>query len=150
MDPSFNIGSHDRCDRAAHERGAPTRSRFICHRHGGGWLSPGPAILREAGRLVDGLFLCSVPLLFLEFSVLSHPDIPQVFFMVCGVYAGCRLMEERHWRWLNLRSVAAGLAFASKYSGLFLLHVRWIIALVHAVFLGAGQNRKLCIRYSAP
>ena len=93
---------------------------------------------RYFGKLAAWLtafFLCSVPLLFLEFSVLSHPDIPQVFFMVCGVYAGCRLMEEGHWRWLNLGSVAAGLAFASKYSGLFLLPVIWTIALVHAVFL---------------
>ena len=84
---------------------------------------------------LTAFFLCTVPLLFLEFSVLSHPDIPQVFFMVCGVYAGCRLMEEGQYKWLIWGSVAAGLAFACKYSGIFLLPVLWAIALVHTFFL---------------
>ena len=60
---------------------------------------------------------------FLTYSVTSHPDVPQAFFFLLGLYFCCRLVEDGRGRWLFWASSAAGLTFACKYSGLFLLPV---------------------------
>lgn len=94
---------------------------------------------RYFGRFVAwsaSLLLTIVPLTFQELSVLSHPDLPQVFFLMAGLYFACRLWEERFWYWLVLGSAMAGMAFACKYSGIFILPILWLIEL-----LGVFQNR---------
>lgn len=91
---------------------------------------------RYFGRLAAWLaafLLIIVPLNFLHWSVTSHPDTAQLFFIVLSVYFCCRLTEEGHWKWLIWASAAAGLAFASKYSGMFLLLMIWLITVVQAI-----------------
>jgi len=69
---------------------------------------------RYFGRFAAWLatFLLSiVPLKFLESSLVSHPDIPQLFFLVLGVYFCCRFIEEGNFKWVIWASAFAGLAF---------------------------------------
>ncbi len=68
-----------------------------------------------------------VPRNFLEMSSISHADVPQIFFLVLSLYFCCRLAEERRRWWLFWASVAAGLAFSCKYTGLFLLPLAWLL-----------------------
>jgi len=67
------------------------------------------------------LFLLSP--VFLRWSIESHPDLPQLFFLLCGLYYGLVLCGGYETRALVLSSVFAGLAFGTKYSGVFLLPV---------------------------
>ncbi len=86
---------------------------------------------RYFGRLVgwvSACLLCGISLSFIEWSVVSHPDIPQLFFLMLGLYFCCRLGEDKSREFLVLASASAGLAFACKYSGLFLLPVIWLVA----------------------
>jgi hypothetical protein len=98
---------------------------------------------RYFGRLAAwlvALLLSILPLEFLHWSVTAHPDIPQVFFVVLGVYFCCRLAEEEHWRWLIWASASAGLAFASKYAGMFLLPVIWVVGVAQTIKKSSGLN----------
>lgn len=85
--------------------------------------------LRAFGTLAAALapLLVALPLSFLEQSTLSHPDTLQVFFFTLGLLFCTLMAEQRRWLWLTLASVCAGLAFASKYSGVFLLPVIWLV-----------------------
>lgn len=76
---------------------------------------------------IGALLLAFVPLNFLEMSSISHSDVPQVFFLVLGLYFCCRLAEERQLKYLVWASIAAGLAFGCKYTGLFLLPLIWFL-----------------------
>jgi hypothetical protein len=78
----------------------------------------------------SALLLSIVPLKFLHMAVRSRPDIPQLFFLVLGLYFCLRLSEEKHWKWMIFASLSAGMAFASKYSGIFLLPVIWMIRII--------------------
>ena len=83
---------------------------------------------------VTGAILLMVTPTFLRWSVESHPDLPQVFWVLLALYGCCRLCEGFSRKWVALAATSAGLAFGTKYSGIFLLP---IIAL--AVLLpGAG------------
>jgi hypothetical protein len=86
------------------------------------------------------VFLLSFAVLnFLEMSTISHSDIPQVFFLVLGVYFCCRLVEDGHSKCLIWASASAGFAFGCKYSGLFLLPVIGFYGLLHTVRLDATE-----------
>jgi len=81
---------------------------------------------RVFGRLAAWLsaFLLSFGVLsFLRMSSMSHSDVPQLFFLVLGIYFCCRSAVELRPSWLVWASAAAGLAFGCKYSGLFLLPI---------------------------
>ncbi|MBT6048350.1 MAG: phospholipid carrier-dependent glycosyltransferase [Candidatus Scalindua sp.] len=81
-------------------------------------------------------FLLSIiPLSFLHYSVMSHPDTVQLFFLVLGIYFCCRLLEEDRMKWVIAASSAAGLAFACKYTGLFLLPIIWMICIVKTIIV---------------
>ncbi len=71
---------------------------------------------------------------FLRWSVESHPDLPQVFFLLCGLFWICRYMNHVQPVWLALAGAGAGLAFGTKYAGIFMVPV-----LVFAVF-GRGDE----------
>ena len=60
---------------------------------------------------------------FLRWSLESHPDFPQLFWVLCALLACCRLANEFRLRWILLASLFAGLAFGTKYIGIFLLPV---------------------------
>ncbi|MCZ6486440.1 MAG: glycosyltransferase family 39 protein, partial [Acidobacteria bacterium] len=86
---------------------------------------------RYFGRLVgwvSACLLCGISLNFIEWSVYAHPDVPQLFFLMLGLYFCCRLGGDKSRESLVLASASAGLAFACKYSGLFLLPVIWLVA----------------------
>ena len=52
-----------------------------------------------------------------------QPDIVQLFFLIAALALTVRLADRPEPRWLVLASAAAGLAFACKYSGLFVLPI---------------------------
>jgi 4-amino-4-deoxy-L-arabinose transferase-like glycosyltransferase len=56
-------------------------------------------------------------------SVALKPDLAQIFFLMLALAFASRLAEEPRLRWLALASVSAGVAFACKYSGLFVLPI---------------------------
>lgn len=94
------------------------------------------------------VFLFSVvPLHFLESSVVSRPDIPQVFFLIIGIYFCCRLAETGYARWLFTASACAGFAFACKYSGAFLLPILWIIPEIYHVTAQAHNRSVPVLRW---
>ena len=73
------------------------------------------------------LLLLTVPGIFRDMSVLSHPDMLQVFFVVFCLYFCCRLEEEWRYSFVFCAAIAAGLAFASKYGGILLLPILWLL-----------------------
>lgn len=90
-----------------------------------------------ARRYFDGLTawlaalgLLIVPVNFLEISVVSHPDTPQLFFIMVSLYGCIRFADEQRFHWMIFASVAAGLAFACKYGGIFVLPVIWLLTLI--------------------
>ena len=56
-------------------------------------------------------------------AVVLKPDMVQLFLLMLSLALTSRLAEEPRIRWLALASAAAGLAFACKYSGLFVLPI---------------------------
>ncbi len=70
-----------------------------------------------------GVFLLLVSPIFLRWSVESHPDLPQLFWLLWGLLCCCRLCRMFSVKDVVLASVFAGLAFGTKYSGVFLLPV---------------------------
>lgn len=73
--------------------------------------------------------LAVVPVTFLRYGLLARADVMQLFFLVIGLYATIRLAASGSRRWLWAAVVAAGLACATKYSGLFLLPLIWAVML---------------------
>jgi hypothetical protein len=76
------------------------------------------------------ILLLIVPMEFLRQSTVSHPDMTQLFFLVLGIFFCCLLIETSQRKWLLWASVSAGLAMATKYSGLFLVPIIWMIIIV--------------------
>jgi len=90
---------------------------------------------RHFGRVAGGLAALLMALScreFLEWSVVSHPDVVQDFFFLLGAAFLCRFAEAGGRKWLLWASAAAGLAFATKYGGVFLLPVLWAVCVAHA------------------
>ena len=52
-----------------------------------------------------------------------QPDIAQLFFLTASLACTARLADEPQRRWLVAASATAGLAFACKYSGVFVLPI---------------------------
>ncbi len=71
--------------------------------------------------------LAVVPRNFMVMSSISHADIPQLFFMMLGLYFCSRMAEDGRRGWFIGASLAAGLAFGCKYTGLFLLPILWFV-----------------------
>ena len=87
---------------------------------------------------IAAVFL-AVNLTVLRWSVESHPDLPQLFFLVAGLYFAVRASQEATVRNALIAAVFAGFAFGTKYSGLFLIPV---IALA-VLLAGSTQGRWL-------
>ena len=82
-----------------------------------------------------------VPLpVFLRWSVEAHPDLPQVFWMLCSLYVCCRMPADFRARDAWLSAGFAGLAFGTKYGGVFLLPVL-LLAIVLAAKKAGGFKR---------
>jgi len=61
----------------------------------------------------------------LRWSVEIHPDLPQLFWILGAVWFCCRLGHVFQWAWVLGASLCAGLAFGTKYAGVFLIPVIW-------------------------
>ncbi len=73
------------------------------------------------------ILLAIFPRTFFHLSVTSHPDIPQLFFLLVALYLTCRHLTPQHGgSSIAWPGAAAGLAFAAKFGGLFMLPIVWI------------------------
>lgn len=77
----------------------------------------------DAWTGVIATFLLMVGATFLRWSVESHPDLPQLFFLLGSLFFACRCARDFRPLWWFLAAVCAGLAFGTKYGGIFLLPV---------------------------
>jgi predicted membrane-bound dolichyl-phosphate-mannose-protein mannosyltransferase len=84
-------------------------------------------VFGDAAAWVAFTLLCVNATLY-EWAVVLKPDMAQLFFLMLALALTCRLADEPRLRWLVLASSAAGLAFACKYSGLFVLPVIGAVA----------------------
>jgi tetratricopeptide (TPR) repeat protein len=82
----------------------------------------GNLVFNRASGWIASFLLLLTPV-FLRWSIESHPDLQQLFFMLCGLYYALLLCGKYETRAMVLSSVFAGLAFGTKYSGVFLLPV---------------------------
>jgi hypothetical protein len=80
-------------------------------------------------------------------AVVMKPDMAQLFFLMTALALTCRLAGEPRLRWLVLSSGAAGLAFASKYSGMFLLPVIGGVSLWRPIATGRVDARVSTLRW---
>ncbi|MCZ6631885.1 MAG: glycosyltransferase family 39 protein [bacterium] len=97
--------------------------RSLCTLAGIGclWLSfrLGKLLAGETAGVIT-LFLLLVTPTFLRWSVEIHPDLPQLFWMLASLWSCIKLVQTFHLRHVVLAALFAGLAFGTKYGGLFL------------------------------
>jgi 4-amino-4-deoxy-L-arabinose transferase-like glycosyltransferase len=82
-------------------------------------------------------------------AVVLKPDMVQLFLLMLALALTCRLAEEPRLGWLALASSAAGLAFACKYSGLFVLPIIAAVAVWRPAVSGRPGARVLALRWLA-
>jgi tetratricopeptide (TPR) repeat protein len=73
---------------------------------------------------VSGVVACFLLLTtptFLRWSVEIHPDLPQLFWMMCALHCCCELCRGYRWQTLCFGALFAGLAAGTKYGGVFLV-----------------------------
>jgi len=87
----------------------------ICLTYLLGLMAVGPLV-----GLLGALFLASTPGM-LRWAVEGHPDLPQLFWTLVALVCCIRMLSDSRRRWPLLVGGAAGLAFGTKYGGLFLM-----------------------------
>lgn len=122
-------------------------ARFYCSLAGLGclWLT------YLLGRLVFGglvgvLAACMLGLnpTFLRWSTESHPDLPQLFFILMSLFFLCHYVRRPTLKTLVWASLGAGLAFATKYAGIFLIPVSFLS--VYLSFSSVGWLSRFRLR----
>jgi 4-amino-4-deoxy-L-arabinose transferase-like glycosyltransferase len=83
-----------------------------------------------AGTGVAGAFLLLVSPTFIRWTVEAHPDLPQLFWILCALYSCTHLARAFSLKHTILSSLFAGLAFATKLSGGFLLPILGLAVLL--------------------
>lgn len=78
---------------------------------------------------ISSMYLMIVPYIFNYWSVTSHPDTLQMFAIVGGVFGCCEYLLSNKKIWLIVAAFFAGLAFSTKYAGIFLLPIIWLLCL---------------------
>ena len=73
--------------------------------------------------------LASLPI-FVRWSVISHPDLMQLFFLWVALAACARRLDGGVRRWTIVAAAAAGAAFGAKFAGMFLLPIIWAVDLL--------------------
>lgn len=76
---------------------------------------------------ISSIFLMIVPYIFNYWSVTSHPDTLQMFTIVCGMFACCEYLLSKKNKWLIIAAFFAGMAFSTKYAGIFLMPIIWFL-----------------------
>lgn len=79
--------------------------------------------------ILAGLFLIFTPRV-VYWSTNAHPDILQMFFIIISIYFSIRLLEKFSYKYIALSTIFAGLAFGTKYSGIFLLPFICLISII--------------------
>jgi 4-amino-4-deoxy-L-arabinose transferase-like glycosyltransferase len=82
-----------------------------------------------------------------EWAVVLKPDMAQLFFLMLALALTCRLAGEPRLRWLVLAASAAGLAFACKYSGLFVLPIIGFVCVWRPIDLRQVDARVTALRW---
>lgn len=75
--------------------------------------------------VASGLSLLTFSITLVNYGSMLHPDLCQMFFILLGLYALDRAVECDSFKWWIFSSVAAGLAFSSKYAGIALIPLIW-------------------------
>ena len=91
---------------------------------------------RYFGRVAGWLsasFLAVISRSLWRFSAMVHSDVTQVFFLALGIYFCCRLAEEGALQYVVLAAASAGCAFATKYAGILLLPMVWLVIIVQSL-----------------
>lgn len=86
---------------------------------------------------LGSMFLMVFPASFNRWAVTSHPDSLQMFLLVGGFLGCSEYLISKNKRWLMFATVFAGLAFATKYAGIFLLPLIWALGV--GAFDGTGK-----------
>jgi len=81
---------------------------------------------------------------FLRWAIESHPDLPQLFFLLISLFFICRYIHRPLLKNLVWASLGAGLAFATKYAGIFLIPV--LALAVYLSFSSHGWISRLKLR----
>ncbi|MGA1200073.1 MAG: ArnT family glycosyltransferase, partial [Candidatus Latescibacterota bacterium] len=81
---------------------------------------------------------------FLRWAIESHPDLPQLFFLLISLFFICRYVHRPILKNLIWASLGAGLAFATKYAGIFLMPV--LALAVYQSFPSEGWFGRLKLR----
>lgn len=89
----------------------------------------GRLLFTQSTALVGALILATIPE-YLRWSSVGHPDLPQLFWLIWALYLCCALSLEFTLKRVFLAGVLAGLAFSTKYSGLFLLPVISVVIVI--------------------
>lgn len=76
-----------------------------------------------------GVLISSITTLW--YGAMLHPDTCQLFFVVLSFYSLARYNKNESWLWIIGSAIAAGLAFSTKYAGVALLPMIWVIILTH-------------------
>ena len=122
--------------------------RGVCVAAGLGclWMSYriGAAVFGRPAGLVGSYLLLSSPA-FLRWSVETHPDLPQLFWLLWGLLCCSRLCRRFSVRGVAHASLAAGLAFSTKYAGVFLLPLIAAAAVIADDGTGRGLRNQSCI-----
>ncbi|MBT4139680.1 MAG: hypothetical protein HOE48_17305, partial [Candidatus Latescibacteria bacterium] len=84
--------------------------------------------LEVFGRKVAlvAVFLFLVLPTFLRWTVESHPDLPQLFWILFSVLFALRYTNKFGYRNVCLAAIGAGLAFGTKFGGVFLLPTLYV------------------------
>ena len=108
--------------------------------------SIGRAVFGRPAGLVACMMLAVNPV-FLRWSVESHPDLAQLFWVLCALRFACRLVRSADLssdlKVIGLASVCAGMAFATKYGGIFLTPVIGLAVLL------SSEDRRVDLRSAA-
>lgn len=81
------------------------------------------------------LLLATVSHIIIQYASISGPDMLQCFLFLLGLYFCCLYVELPLIRWVIGASVCAGLAFATKFGGVFLLPIMWILLFLRSIIV---------------
>ncbi|MGB0390255.1 MAG: ArnT family glycosyltransferase [Salibacteraceae bacterium] len=87
-----------------------------------------------------GVLISSITTLW--YGAMLHPDTCQLFFVVLSFYGLARYNKDESWTWMFTALMASGFAFSTKYAGVALLPMIWLVLLTHnATLLKAFKLR---------
>lgn len=95
----------------------------------------GSMVFNRAVGLIAVFLMSGMPL-FLRWSVESHPDLPQLFWLICSLLFMAHYAQQFDRKAMMVSAFCAGLAFGTKFGGIFLMPV-----LVLAVFMSPDYTQ---------